>query len=101
MGVPRDLALLGAADFQAVVGNDFRVSVAPSDPVELRLVQVVAVGQSPGQRRPFILRFRGPPRPVLAQVVHRLEHPDMGDLEIFLGPVSTDAEATIYEAVFT
>jgi hypothetical protein len=38
--------------------------------------------------------------PVLAQVVHRLEHTDMGDLEMFLGPIGTDAEATIYEAVF-
>jgi hypothetical protein len=36
----------------------------------------------------------------LAQVVHRLEHTDMGDLEMFLGPIGTDAEATIYEAVF-
>jgi hypothetical protein len=24
----------------------------------------------------------------------------LGDLEIFLGPISTDAEATMYEAVF-
>jgi len=36
----------------------------------------------------------------LAQLVHRLEHADLGDLEMFLGPIGTDAEATIYEAVF-
>ena len=29
MGSPRDLAPLGAADFQAVAGTDFQVSVGP------------------------------------------------------------------------
>jgi hypothetical protein len=100
VGTPRDLASLSASDFQAVVGSDFRVSAGPSGPLDLRLIQVVELGERPGQRRPFILRFQGPPSPVLAQVVHRLEHPDMGDVEIFVGPIGTDAQATIYEAVF-
>lgn len=100
MGSPRDLGLLCAADFQAVAGTDFQVSVGQSRTLELRLVEVVEFGEHPGQRRPFILRFQGPPGPVLAQVVHRLEHPDMGELELFLGAVSNDADVTIYEAVF-
>jgi hypothetical protein len=108
MGPLRDLAPLGAADFQAVAGSPFRVSVGPSLTLELRLVEVVDLGQRPGerpsqrpsQRPPFVLRFQGPPEPVLEQVVHRLEHTEMGDLDIFLGPVSNDAEVTMYEAVF-
>jgi hypothetical protein len=62
---------------------------------------VIELSDHPGQRRPFILRFKGPATPVLAQLVHYLDHADLGDLEIFLGPISTDAEATMYEAVFT
>jgi hypothetical protein len=100
MGPPRDLATLVAADFQAVVGSDFGVSAGQSGEVVCRLVQVIELSQHAAQRRPFILRFQGPATPVLAQVVHRLEHADLGDLEIFLGPITTDAEATIYEAVF-
>jgi hypothetical protein len=100
MGPPRDLATLVPGDFQALVGSDFRVSVEQSGPLVFRLVQVIELSEHPGRRRPFILRFQGPAAPVLAQVVHRLEHADLGDLEIFLGPITTDAEATIYEAVF-
>jgi hypothetical protein len=100
MGPPRDLATFVPADFQAEVGSDFRVSVGEPSPLVFRLVEVIELSEDPGRRRPFILRFQGPPAPVLAQVVHRLEHADMGVLEMFLGPISTDAAATIYEAVF-
>ena len=100
MGPPRDPATLVAADFQAVVDSDFRVGAGQSGPLVFRLVQVIELSGQPGQRLPFILRFQGPATPVLGQIVHRLEHPDLGDLEVFLGPISTDAEATVYEAVF-
>jgi hypothetical protein len=100
MGPPRDLATLVAADFQAVLGSDFRVGAGESGALVFRLLQVIELSDHPGQGRPFILRFQGPATPVLAQVVHYLEHADLGDLEIFLGPISTDAEATMYEAVF-
>ncbi len=100
MGPPRDLASLGAADFQAVVGSDFRVSAGQPGSLRFRLTEVIDLSERPGQRRPFILRFEGPTSPVLAQVVHRLEHTDLGDLEMFLGPISTNAQATVYEAVF-
>jgi hypothetical protein len=100
MGPPRDLASLVAADFHAVVGSAFRVNGGQSGTLDFRLTEVIELSEHPGRRRPFILRFQGPTSPVLAQVVHRLEHTDLGDLEMFLGPISTDAEATIYEAVF-
>jgi hypothetical protein len=100
MGPPRDLVTLVPADFQAVVGSEFRVRVGQSGSIVFRLVQVIELSGHPGQRQPFILRFQGPATPVLDQLVHYLEHADLCHLEIFLGPNSTEAEATIYEAVF-
>jgi hypothetical protein len=100
MGPHRDLATLVPADFQALVGTGFRVIGEQPGPLVFRLVEVIELSEPSGHRRSFIVRFQGPAKPVLAQVIHRLEHVDLGELEIFLGPISSDAEATIYEAVF-
>ncbi len=55
----------------------------------------------PGSERdPFRLLFRGPGEPVLSQHTHRLGHPALGVLEIFLVPVGRDAQGTSYEAIF-
>jgi hypothetical protein len=51
----------------------------------------------PGGRAPFSLVFRGGPTPPLPQRIHRVEHAELGALEIFLVPVGPDR----YEAVFT
>jgi hypothetical protein len=97
----RDLAALTAADFEAAVGSAFRVIDGPTGPLELLLTEVVRVNVRPGKGRPFSLLFQGPTSPVLEQVIHRLSNAEMGELDIFLGPVAADAGATTYEAVFT
>jgi hypothetical protein len=96
----RDLATLTAGDFRAAVGTVFQVVDGESDALEIRLTEVVPVDERPGQPRPFSLLFRGPTSPVLAHVIHRLLHTQMGELDIFLGPVAADAGGTTYEAVF-
>jgi hypothetical protein len=51
------------------------------------------------QRRQFSLVFEAPP-PVRAQGTFRLEHDDLGELLLFLVPLSADAEGVRYEAAF-
>lgn len=96
----RDLAALTAADFGPAVGSVFEVVVEASEPVRIRLAQVDVRGERPGHRQPFALLFHGPPSPVLAHVTHRIAHSELGELELFLGPVASDAEGIVYEAVF-
>lgn len=97
----RDLSSLSSTDFDAVVGSDFRVGEPGAATVEIRLAEVLVGPESPGRRRPFSLRFRGPVEPLLDSFTHRLEHADLGELEIFLVPIAAEPEGLIYEAVFT
>ncbi|MDQ6777390.1 MAG: hypothetical protein M3071_14490 [Actinomycetota bacterium] len=97
----RDLASLTPADFEGAVGTDFEIVVGESDPetVLIRLTEVVLLGERQGHRDPFSLRFRGPLSPGLAQVTHQLAHAEMGQFELFLGPVAADSDGILYEAV--
>lgn len=97
----RDLSSLTAADFQPAVGTVFEVHHGAAEPLRIRLIEVVAFGERPGHRQPFALRFEGPESPVLEQVTHRVVHPHVGELELFLGPVQSGSEGVRYEAVFS
>ncbi len=70
-------------------------------PVTLELVEVNAAAPRPGQPRPsFSLVFRGPRGLYLPQRVYRLEHEDLGLLDLFLVPIQPNAEGSLFEAVF-
>ncbi len=64
---------------------------------EAELVEVTEIAREPGGRAPFSLVFRGGPDPPLPQRIYRVEHDELGALEIFLVPIAPDR----YEAVFT
>ena len=70
--------------------------------VEAKAATLVGDGRRPPPpREPFTLLFRGPARPILPQRIHRLEHPALGTLEIFIVPVGPDGGGIGYEAVFS
>ena len=94
-----DLAALTLDHFAPLVGDAF--SIADPAQVELELAEASSVGEWPGGREPFRLHFRGPRDPILPQAIYRLEHADLGPLEIFIVPIARDAESTTYEAIFT
>jgi hypothetical protein len=58
---------------------------------------VSEIEREPGGRVPFSLEFQGGPNPPLPQRIYRVEHDELGSLEIFLVPIAADR----YEAVFT
>jgi len=68
--------------------------------LELRLVEVEARWGKGPKREPFSLHFLGPVDPALPQKIYRLEHEQLGALEIFLVPVGRSAAGTRYEAAF-
>lgn len=53
-----------------------------------------------GIREPFNLLFRGPGKPYLKQQMYTLLHAELGEVDLFLVPVSQDAQGFYYEAVF-
>ena len=86
----RDAGSLRASDFETTMGSSFEVvDVDGRTVVSLSLVGVVRRPERPGEREPFSIYWTGPrgahPSPVLT---HHLTHPELGEIEIFLGPVA-------------
>ena len=93
----RNLETLTAADFAPLRGDRFRIVPGDSDPFEAELAEVTEIPREPGGRAPFSLVFQGGPNPPLPQQIYRVEHDQVGAIEIFLVPIAADR----YEAVFT
>ena len=98
------LESLTEAEFARRVGQKFELWLNSLPSLELELTDVRAAGSPPpvgqGRSDPFSIVFRGPREPELEQSIYRLVHPEMGTLELFLVPVSVDADGRYYEAVF-
>jgi hypothetical protein len=93
-------APLTEAEFSKHVNTKFRVAVDP--PVELELTQVKGYSSKPNEEtgmERFSLFFAGPEH-YLEQKTYALEHEQMGAFDLFLVPVSRDANGYRYEAVF-
>jgi hypothetical protein len=93
----RDLEKLTAADFAALQGDQFLIVPGDAASFDAELIEVTEIPREPGGRAPFSLVFRGGPHPPLPQRIYRVEHDDLGALEIFLVAIASDR----YEAVFT
>lgn len=96
---------LSIESFQPHVGSRFRLDGADDVPdLELELEEVRATGaRTLGEReQPFALTFRGPAAVPLPQGTYRLDHDELGALDIFIVPIGPgDDDQPRYEAVFT
>ncbi len=93
------LEKLACEDFQAWVGQSFRVDVQ-AESVEMELLESSELGQGTG-RKSFSVLFRGPADKVLAQATYPVTGGDLEQAPLFLVPVGPDKEGMLYEAVFT
>ena len=100
------LESLDLAIFTRHVGDVFRLVIDEATTIEARLIEatpssVASTSATPnGRRVPFSVVFRGPGSPLLPQRIYRLEHPELGALDVFLVPIGQDAGGMVYEAVF-
>jgi hypothetical protein len=97
-----NLAAVTPATFEAHLETAFEIEDGADGPLALSLASVTRFPQRPGSVRaePFALLFVGPAAPRLPQGIHRLVHPDLGSLEVFLVPVGPQDSGLAYEAVF-
>ncbi len=88
-------------DFRPLVKDTFLVRAGEQE-TDFRLVsaQPIGEGRTNGKRAPFSLTFQAPPEVSPVQGLYRLEHEELGTLEVFLVPVAGDREGTDFEAVF-
>jgi hypothetical protein len=92
----RDLESLTVDDFAPLLHHRFRLAPGEGPSFEVELTTVTEIPREPGGRAPFSLVFQGGPSPPLPQSIYRVEHDDLGVIEIFLVPIAADR----YEAVF-
>src|SRR2546429_8049401 len=89
-------------EFSQHLNSRFKLTLQDQN-LELELIEVKAylpqANEQSGMER-FSIYFHGPVKIRLPQSVYRLEHEQMGELEIFLVPVSQKEKGFRYEAVF-
>ena len=91
-------------DFSPFLNDVFRIQLDGIEPIGLELVSVTEAGQrsGPETRQPFSLQFLGPEsHQYLVQHIYRLEHEQMGALDLFIVPLGPEAGRMRYEAIFT
>ena len=98
---------LTSADFRSHLNQTFRVHQEASGPLGSELIEVSEMGpesrdgEASARRRSFSVLLRGPAEPVLPQAIYRIEHDEMGTMDLFLVPIGPDSQGMRYEAVFT
>ena len=95
---------LTADHFRPHLNQVFNIRLENGDLYSLELEEVRDLGDAPGPefRKPFALTLRNPARNVyLPQGTYRLEHPQMGSLDLFIVPLGPDANGMRYEITFS
>ena len=100
----KTLEQLQSHDFLPYLNQTFTVRLDGIESIGLELVLVTEKGAGfrPEARRPFSLYFLGPvSSQYLLQHMYRLEHPELGALDIFLVPLGPERGRMRYEAIFS
>ena len=85
--------------FSGVINTEFRVNNGEEEDFEIRLVSVDEIVSNDIQEN-FTLLFRAPFDAPQQQGIYRLEHDNVGAMDLFLVPVKQDESGLYYEAVF-
>ena len=93
-----DPALYKVETFAPHVGSQFDLHLEDVR-IPLRLTEV-RTGPSTPKLLQFALTFHGPLKPPLPQHMYDLRHDVLGDMALFLVPISEDHEGRFYEVVF-
>lgn len=91
------------AEFRQYLNTPFRVQVNAPKPIDLTLVAVESrpseAHEQQGMER-FSVFFLSSLEFLLPQSLYRLSHPQMGEFELFLVPITQEADGYRYEAVY-
>ena len=85
--------------FAANANSIFCAPLADGAIAEFALVKISDIAET-AHTRSFSLLFRAPTDLPAVQTTYRLEHEMLGNLDLFLVPVRSDADGTYFESVF-
>ncbi len=91
---------LQKADFDKHMNSKFELSHLETDEkIEIELVETEE--KNTDQTEGFSLIFKGPKDTVLEHDTHKMKHPEMGEMDLFIGPImSGKEEGVYYQAIF-
>ena len=85
--------------FAPLIGQSFEVRSVNQEPVQLILIEVT--DQSRDDTEGFSLIFQGPKDTSFLHDTHLVNHGELGDIYLFLGPVvSQETNHINYQAIF-
>jgi hypothetical protein len=90
---------LNRDDFAAHLNTTFNVYFRDEEPTPVELIEVTPLRER-NRAASFSMVFQGPPEPVWNQRLLRVEHPELGEGEIFLVPFAQVEKGVQYEAQF-
>lgn len=98
-----DLRLLTAADFQPYLHRAMQIRFTGDAKLTAELVEVKETqNHTNAERTPFYLVFRTAQKDrYYPQGIYTIEHPEKGDLAVFLVPLGPDGNGMNYEVVFS
>jgi hypothetical protein len=91
-------------DFTNRIGEQFTIALTDGSELHLILSEVSPLTTSPHEqgRQAFSLLLRNDRLDAyLPQQIHRLHHPEMGALDLFLVPLGPRKDGMYYEVLFT
>src|SRR6187455_1314094 len=94
-----DVGTLTHSQFVENLNTNFRVHVDESTIVDLELIEVTDLDETPRQER-FSLTFRGPLDFCLPQQLYQIDHDRIGSADLFLVPFAQEPDGYRYEMVF-
>ena len=87
-------------DFVPLLGDKLKVCAGNSE-TELEVKEVVSLAApSPRAAAPFYVVLRSRDGWRAAQGMFRIEHPELGALELFTVPIGPDGEGLCYQIIF-
>ena len=96
-----DLAKVTIDTFKPYLDEPFFVDLRKGEAMEVRLIEVTELPIPKWSKRPgFSVIFLGPKDKKLFQMIHKLEHKELGRMEIFLVPIPPVEEGCRYESIF-
>lgn len=98
-----DLHLLTAADFTPHLHQTLRIRFETGATLPAELIEVKETqNYTPAGRIPFFIVLRTEQKDrYYPQGIYTVEHPEKGDLPLFLVPLGPDGKGMRYEAVFS
>lgn len=98
-----DIALLTLNDFSTFLNQVFMIRISEEVQLEAELIELTKLNSySPLKRSPFSIVFRTEQKKeYYQQGIFLIEHPEKGNLELFLSPLGFDNVGMKYEAVFS